>query len=543
MHYLALYRKYRPETLDDVVGQDNVVRVIKNEISNDRISHAYLFAGPRGTGKTTIAKIIAKMVNCEKLVDGNCCNKCFNCLNFKNNNDIVEIDAASNNGVDEIRELRDKINFVPNNSKYKVYIIDEVHMLTTQAFNALLKTLEEPPLHVIFILATTELHKVPLTVASRCQKFQFSKITNADIVLRLKKILELEGRNVNDDVLNEIARLADGGMRDAINMLDQLIAYSGDNVLLKDVYELGGYVSYVDLYNFINYVISNNVVEIVKFIEKIDNDGKNISKFINELLVFLKDILLKKSADIDLDIVEKKEKIYELSMKLDDNLIYNMIKVYNDMLSSIRTSSNYVMLFIINTLKIINENLNVEKENEKLEKVSISNDAVDKSILKDTIINNEVTKEIQDRINVRINNTFVYANKKDLTNLKEQWEKIGEYLFDNRYANDCGILKDCSVVAVGNNYVILTSKYIATVDKINCMCEQLENTINAIFNKRYNIVALDEKKWEDEKKQYALNIKQGKKYKFIDEIEIKNKNRSPVDELIDIIGEELVEIK
>ena len=173
--YLALYRKYRPDSFDKVVGQDKVIKVISNAILNNRVSHAYLFSGPRGTGKTTTAKIIAKMVNCENLIDGKPCEKCFSCLNFLNSNDIVEIDAASNNGVEEIREIRDKVNFVPTSCKYKVYIIDEVHMLTTQAFNALLKTLEEPPSHVIFILATTEFHKIPLTISSRCQKFQFTK--------------------------------------------------------------------------------------------------------------------------------------------------------------------------------------------------------------------------------------------------------------------------------------------------------------------------------------------------------------------------------
>ena len=200
MSYLALYRKYRPKNFDDVCGQEEIVTVIKNAIVNNKVSHAYLFSGPRGTGKTTIAKIIGRLVNCENLVDGNPCGKCYNCVNFMNSNDIVEIDAASNNGVDEIRELRDKVNLVPNNAKYKVYIIDEVHMLTNQAFNALLKTLEEPPGHVIFILATTEPHKIPLTIASRCQKFRFSKIDENKIVDRLKFIADQEKVTASLDV-------------------------------------------------------------------------------------------------------------------------------------------------------------------------------------------------------------------------------------------------------------------------------------------------------------------------------------------------------
>ena len=291
MSYLALYRKYRPVDFNSVYGQEEVVTVLKNAIISGKISHAYLFCGPRGTGKTTIAKIIARLVNCDNLVDGNPCGKCYNCLNYLNSNDIVEIDAASNNGVDEIRELRDKINLVPSNAKYKVYIIDEVHMLTTQAFNALLKTLEEPPSHVIFILATTEPHKIPLTIASRCQKFRFSKIDDAKIVARLSEICKLEDISIDNDSLFEIARLSDGGMRDAINFLDQLVAYSSDDIKIDDVYKVNGSVSYAELFNLLTYIINNDKVKIIEFIDDLNASGKDINKFLEELLIFLKDVI------------------------------------------------------------------------------------------------------------------------------------------------------------------------------------------------------------------------------------------------------------
>ena len=222
--YQALYRKYRPKNLDEVGGQDTIVKIIKNSILNNKINHAYLFAGPRGTGKTSVAKIFAKMVNCENLEKGNPCGKCTSCT-VPNNSDIIEIDAASNNGVDEIRELRNKVNLVPSYGKYKVYIIDEVHMLTTGAFNALLKTLEEPPAHIIFVLATTDPHKIPETILSRCQRLDFKKISENNIVKRLSEIANIENIDIEEPALYEIARLSDGGMRDSIGMLDQAVAY------------------------------------------------------------------------------------------------------------------------------------------------------------------------------------------------------------------------------------------------------------------------------------------------------------------------------
>lgn len=559
MHYLALYRKYRPTNFNEVVGQDKVITVIKNEIINNRISHAYLFSGPRGTGKTTTAKIIAKLVNCTNPVNGECCNKCDNCLNFKNSSDIVEIDAASNNGVDEIRELRDKVNLVPTNSKYKIYIIDEVHMLTTQAFNALLKTLEEPPAHVIFILATTEPHKIPLTVASRCQKFQFSKISNDEIVHRLSDIIKEENIKLDNEILFEIARLSDGGLRDAINMLDQLLAYKSENITLMDVYNINSCVSYIDIYNFINNMMKNNAIEIVNFIEKIDSEGKNISKFIEELIVFLKDILLYKSANINSEIEDKNTKIKELSDVLSENAIYNMIYSYNDTLNNIKLSSNSIILFIVSTFKIINDNFirknnTIDNNNE-----SISTKNIEKVV--DNVVNEEKKIEVVDKeklkeeitskmdslnelINTRINNTFVYANKKDLLEIKDKWNSISNYLLDEKYGVNCGILKEVNVVVAGNNNLILVSNFDSVVDKVNMKLAELESTLLSIFGNQYKIIAISNDRWNSEKEKYVLNIKKGNKYELIEEKSNKNDNteKTPVDELIDLIGEDLVEI-
>ncbi len=245
MAYQALYRKWRPRTFADVIGQESITSTLRNSIRINKISHAFLFAGPRGTGKTSCAKILAKTVNCLNIKDGEPCNECANCLAADENrmSDLIEIDAASNNGVDEIRDIRDKVKYAPTEGKYKVYIIDEVHMLSMGAFNALLKTLEEPPEHVIFILATTELQKVPATIISRTQKYTFKRIALDAIIARLKQILVAEEISYEDKALQVIAQVADGGMRDALSILDQIISFEKDGVTYADALEITGFAN------------------------------------------------------------------------------------------------------------------------------------------------------------------------------------------------------------------------------------------------------------------------------------------------------------
>ena len=283
--YQALYRKYRPTNFENVVGQETIVKTLKNEIINNKLSHAYLFTGPRGTGKTSIAKIFAKTINCLDHENGVPCEKCVICtqINNKQFTDIIEIDAASNNGVDEIREIRNKVSLVPGEGKYKVYIIDEVHMLTTGAFNALLKTLEEPPAHIIFILATTEPHKIPETILSRCQRFDFKRIADTSIVERLKCICNEEKITISDEALYEIAQISNGGMRDSISLLDQVNAYKNSDITVEDVHQVNGSLSKKELDKFISYIFDKDIENILKALDQYDNSGKNIIKVVEEI--------------------------------------------------------------------------------------------------------------------------------------------------------------------------------------------------------------------------------------------------------------------
>ena len=573
MQYLALYRKYRPDNFDDVVGQDKVVKVIEHAIETNRISHAYLFSGPRGTGKTTTAKIIARMVNCTNLVDGKPCGVCECCKNIFNNNDVVEIDAASNNGVDEIRELRDKVNLVPTLAKYKVYIIDEVHMLTVQAFNALLKTLEEPPSHVIFILATTEPHKIPLTIASRCQKFQFSKVSDDQIVNRLRQIVDNENVQITDDALYEIARLSDGGMRDAINFLDQLISYKDSEITIDDVYQVNGSVSYDDIYKFIVDINAGNKSEIINVVEEIDHTGKSIIKFIDEVIIFLKDTLIYVNNSKLSEISSKNEKLKEIGSLMDQKKIYTLIMTLNDIVNKIKVSSYPAIVVVVSILEFVDNNIAVDNLNanvrivekrdillekkddevKKEEKIIVSkseNDEIDEEVKHDAkeamMVKVEVNLIDDNLKQIRINNTFVDASKQILIDIKNKWNLVNDYLLSNKYSVVSGLLNDTTPVAAGTRNLILLGKYDAVVERINEVTDVVSSLLKEILNSDYTVICLTNDEWEDEKKKYIDNLKSSKKYSYINEKtsdEKKVKERTPVDDLIDMVGSDIIEFE
>lgn len=336
MGYQALYRTYRPKKFSDVVGQNVIVRTLQNAILNNKVAHAYLFSGPRGTGKTSIAKIFAKAVNCERGPNFEPCGECETCRLIEDGHisDVVEIDAASNNGVDEIRDLRDKVNYMPSYAKFKVYIIDEVHMLTQAAFNALLKTLEEPPSHVIFILATTEPNKVIPTILSRCQRFDFRGISISDIEKKLFEIRTKEDIKITDEAIKEIASKAEGGLRDAISLLDQTISFSDEEVTLDDVYQVSGSVSKDNLLKLLDFIKNKDTSNALSLLNEIIEDGKEIAKIIADLIALLRDVLIEKN--IAFDIERSTSYLKDIALGYSNDRLFFYLDILNETQNSIK---------------------------------------------------------------------------------------------------------------------------------------------------------------------------------------------------------------
>ena len=369
MAYIALYRKFRPKTFDEVVGQEHIEKTLKNQITNNRVGHAYLFSGGRGSGKTSTAKILARAVNCLNPIDGEPCNECEICKQALEGNlvDITEMDAASNNGVDNIRDIREEVEFIPTTAKYRVYIIDEVHMLSTGAFNALLKTLEEPPAHVIFILATTEPQKLPATILSRCQRFDFKRISREDIMKRLKYICDENGTKIEDNALRMISNLADGAMRDAISILDRCVS-DGDEVITEDkIRELSGVPQFEYLSKMAEALVIHNPEEVLQISEKLIEEGKDINVFLWELIKLVRDIVIYK---IDGSLVaysdEEKDIINNIFAQSDKAVFLSLISKLSEVQNNLKWSTEPSIMFETGMIKICLEG-NDGKETNNIE--------------------------------------------------------------------------------------------------------------------------------------------------------------------------------
>lgn len=359
MSYTALYRKFRPKDFEDVKGQEHIVTTLKNQIKADRIGHAYLFCGTRGTGKTTIAKILARAVNCEHPVDGSPCNTCKTCraINEGTSMNVIEIDAASNNGVDNIREIREEVAYRPTTGKYKVYIIDEVHMLSTGAFNALLKTLEEPPSYVIFILATTEAHKIPITILSRCQRYDFRRITADTIAARLQELMDKEGNDVEEKAIRYIAKAADGSMRDALSLLDQCIAfYLGEKLTYEKVLENLGAVDTQVFSRMLRQILQQDTAGTIKTLDEIIIQGRELGQFVTDFIWYLRNLLLISTSEHPEEAVdasaENLERMKEESSMVDAETLMRYIRIFSELSNQIKYASQKRVLVEIALIKL-----------------------------------------------------------------------------------------------------------------------------------------------------------------------------------------------
>ena len=554
MDYKVLYRKYRPDNFSSIVGQDYMVSILKNAIKNDKISHAYIFSGPRGTGKTSTAKVFAKAINCLNPTEEGPCNECESCLHFKENADIIEIDAASNNGVDEIREIINNIKLAPAYSKYKVYIIDEVHMLSTSAFNALLLTLEEPPKHVVFILATTNIEAVPITILSRCQRFDFHKISIADIIKRLKYVISNENIAIDDDALEEIAYISDGGMRDALSILDQLSSTT-EKISINDVIEHFGSVSKKQINDLFNLILENDV-------DNFDNMMKKFKELAIDYKVLIKKIL---------------EKIEEEAIKVKKNYNYQGLSYdkLKEMAFNLADISNYVNMSIDpyllieitllkyfpgrevkeklvdesipndqNTTKIISREI-IKENPEKIKTpapVAATNEETPAKIISREIISQPET--YTELIKIRVNNCFVNAKKEYLQNLKEMWKKFVDNLSDKSLLN---LLIDCNVVTASDKVGVLTNIIDGTSNLINNKLKEVEDLFNKEFNTEYKFIALTEGKWNEEKQEYIKNLHNKHEYRYIEEPKIVKEEENDIDNIekiaYDIFDKEKIEIE
>ncbi len=574
MSYKALYRKYRPSTFENVFGQDHIVKTLKNAIYNNKISHAYLFCGTRGTGKTTIAKIFSRMINCLEMKENMPCGKCEICTadNIDDIADIIEIDAASNNGVDEIRELKNKIKLVPVLCKYKVYIIDEVHMLSTGAFNALLKTLEEPPEHAIFILATTEPQKLPITIISRCQRFDFRKISINDIFKRLKYISDCEKIKIDDSALYEISRISDGALRDSICLLEQVSSFveENKNIIASDVYEIKGSISFDELINLVKFYLNNDNEKILQKIEEMYLKGKDFNLISQDLLSIFRNIYIYKKAEMyfNKQDIRNKEIIMELSNSFSTKEIENIIKKLDETINQIRSSHYPNIIFETFLLDNINNNANDNSFSEKIKenniketnlnnekKVEMKIDKVSKiennegKEKRENILKKEkklINKQIQNK-DIIINNTIALASIDEKKYIINALKDINKFLVNDKYKICASIIKDSNIVACSVDHILFTCKYESIVDEFDNNLLMIINLLYEIFNKKYVVAAITENYW-NEKRPYYVNLMKTKEgIKLIEEIIEENNDKEENNEIIDnyisIFGNDLIEME
>lgn len=554
MAYKALYRMYRPDSFDDVAGQKYIVKTLQNAIQQNKIAHAYLFCGPRGTGKTSMAKIFAKAINCANK-DHKPCLECDSCKAIKNNAhpDIIEIDAASNNGVEEVRNLIEKVKYAPIEGKYKVYIIDEVHMMSTGAFNALLKTIEEPPSHVIFILATTEPHKVLPTIISRCQRYDFMKVPPSDIEKRVSKVLEMENIQCDQEVIQIVAKLCDGGMRDALSIMDQCVAYAQDHIKIEHIHAIYGIMTAEEKIKILNTVITKDVFSLLEILHNIKEKGIDVKRLTMDLIEILKEsILYSYTKDMRLIKQLTQEEIENLSTGVDMQERFSMIDILINTYDKYKFASNVVSYFEVALLKMMNkqeknenidiENLAVNTQN-NYQNVSRETSSYTQQPIKKTILNqekvsysNESVEEVEDIpllheeekeeiIETKLeedgikplDDTFILsllvgANKTEKIKDIQSFQSISEYISDLDWAKQANNLKSAEILASSDKYLVLVFSNQAEANAIN------EKETNDECYKFTHVL------WKQYKKIFAISVEQ--KNRVIQDFKVRRETNS-----------------